>query len=196
MGTNHKPTPLHYRRIRPEEFWLFGTNVNDNGQQYQQHHRFHSHESPLALGEEELTYFSKSQQTVHQLYLGGLCFLWFFHARTDSSVVLYGITWKQWEDVVGHTLAFGWQRRQSLAERCTQSPIDNPFLEMLVEPCLGPTACGCPEGPCHVVCSCCSRTQASCLLVLLLGDVAVPHFSAVTFQEGHFNKIPVSRDSA
>lgn len=50
-----------------------------------------------------------------------------------------------------------------------------------------------PEGN-YVVCSCCSRTQASCSVVLLLGDGTPPHFSAFTIQEGYFNTIPVSQD--
>lgn len=41
------------------------------------------------------------------------------------------ISCKQWEDVVGHALTFDWQRRQSWAESCAQSLMDNPFLEML-----------------------------------------------------------------
>lgn len=46
------------------------------------------------------------------------------------------------------------------------------------------------------LCSCCSRTQASCSLVLLLGDVTPHPSSAITIQKGYFNKIPMSKDSA
>lgn len=40
--------------MRSEEFWLLDTDVYDKGQQYQQHCRLPSRESPLVLGEEML----------------------------------------------------------------------------------------------------------------------------------------------
>lgn len=130
---------------------------------------------------------------MYQLYLGGLCCLGFFHARTDSSVVLYGITCKQWEEVVGHTLT----EEAEFGRKLHPEPHGQSLL--------ADAGGALPEAHSlwlhrrslqHVVCSYCSRTQASCSLVLLLGDVTPPPFSAITIQEGYFNKIPMSQDSA
>lgn len=95
---------------------------------------------------------------------------------------------KQWEGAVRRAWAFSWQRvgpeRWSLAESCFMA---NTLSELLV----GSTAHRFTEGPSsHMVPSCCSRSQGSCSLFELLGDIVTLFSVLLATPKGYFSKIP------
>lgn len=108
-------------------------------------------------------------------------------------MVLYGITCKLWEDVVGHTLTFDWQRREFSRKL---HPETIPCWRCWCSLAQGPQPVAAPRVPPACGLQLLQQNPGKLLAGSAVGHVTPPPFSALTIQEGYFNKIPVSQDSA